>query len=65
MSRGFALVALPAQYDVTGMMTFIVNRDGVVYEKDPRRLDKCHRVDDDAIQPRIRPGERRRWRENA
>ena len=34
MSRGFALVAYPAQYDVTGVMTFIVNRDGVVYEKD-------------------------------
>ena len=34
MSRGFALVAFPAQYDVTGVMTFIVNRDGVVYEKD-------------------------------
>ena len=27
---GFALVAWPAQYDVTGVMTFIVNQDGVV-----------------------------------
>ena len=34
MSGGFALVAWPAQYDVTGVMTFIVNQDGVVYEKD-------------------------------
>jgi hypothetical protein len=34
MSRGFALVAWPAQYDSTGVMTFIVNIDGVVYEKD-------------------------------
>ena len=34
MSGGFALVAWPAQYDVTGIMTFIVNQDGVLYEKD-------------------------------
>jgi Protein of unknown function (DUF2950) len=34
MSGGFALVAWPAQYDVTGIMTFIINHDGVVHEKD-------------------------------
>jgi Protein of unknown function (DUF2950) len=34
MSKGFALVAWPAQYNVTGVMTFIVNVDGVVYQKD-------------------------------
>jgi hypothetical protein len=34
MSGGFALVAWPAQYDVTGVMTFIVNQDGVVRQKD-------------------------------
>ena len=34
MSRGFALVAWPAQYDATGVMTFIVNQDGTVREKD-------------------------------
>lgn len=34
MSGGFALVAWPAQYDVTGVTTFIVNQDGIVYEKD-------------------------------
>ena len=34
MSGGFALVAWPAQYDVTGIMTFIVNHDGVVRETD-------------------------------
>jgi len=33
MSGGFALVAWPAQYDATGIMTFLVNQDGVVYEK--------------------------------
>jgi hypothetical protein len=34
MSGGFALVAWPAQYDVTGIMTFVVNQDGVVREAD-------------------------------
>jgi hypothetical protein len=34
MSGGFGLIAWPAQYDFTGVMTFIVNRDGIVYEKD-------------------------------
>lgn len=34
MSGGFALVAWPAQYDASGVMTFIVGSDGVVYEKD-------------------------------
>lgn len=34
LSSGFALVAWPAQYDATGIMTFIVNKDGIVYEKD-------------------------------
>jgi len=31
---GFALVAAPAEYAVTGVKTFIVGNDGVVYEKD-------------------------------
>jgi hypothetical protein len=34
MIGGFAAVAYPAQYGNTGVMTFIVNHDGVVYEKD-------------------------------
>ena len=34
MSGGFALVAWPAEYDVTGIMTFIVGETGVVYQKD-------------------------------
>ena len=34
LSRGFALVAWPALYDVTGVMTFVVNQDGKVFEKD-------------------------------
>ena len=34
LAGGFALVAWPAQYDVTGVMTFVVNQDGTVWEKD-------------------------------
>ena len=34
MTGGFALVAWPAQYDVTGVMTFIVNQDGLIQQKD-------------------------------
>src|SRR5262245_37819895 len=34
LSGGFALVAWPAQYGVTGITTFIVNQDGTVREKD-------------------------------
>jgi hypothetical protein len=34
MATGYALVAWPAQYDATGVMTFIVNQDAIVYEKD-------------------------------
>jgi hypothetical protein len=34
MTGGFALVAYPAEYGDSGIMTFIVNQDGVAYEKD-------------------------------
>jgi Protein of unknown function (DUF2950) len=34
MIGGFALAAAPAEYRVTGVMTFIVGPDGIVYEKD-------------------------------
>ena len=34
MTDGFALVAFPAEYRVTGTHTFIVSHDGVVYQKD-------------------------------
>ena len=34
MIGGFALVAWPATYGVTGIHTFVVNQDGTVYEKD-------------------------------
>jgi hypothetical protein len=33
MIGGFAIVAYPAKYGVSGVMTFLVNHDGVVYQK--------------------------------
>lgn len=34
MVAGFALVAFPADYEASGIMTFIVNQSGEVYQKD-------------------------------
>jgi hypothetical protein len=34
MTQGFAFVAYPAEYRTSGVMTFIVGNDGVVYQKD-------------------------------
>lgn len=34
MVLGFALIAYPAKYGALGIMTFIVNQEGVIYEKD-------------------------------
>ncbi len=34
MIGGFALVAVPAEYRVTGVKTFLVSADGIVYQKD-------------------------------
>ena len=34
MTQGFAFVAYPAEYGSSGVMTFVVNKDGVVYQKD-------------------------------
>ena len=34
MSGGFALVAWPAEYDRTGIMTFVINHEGVLHQKD-------------------------------
>ena len=34
MTEGFAFVAYPAEFRSSGVMTFIVNQDGIVYQKD-------------------------------
>jgi len=47
MIGGFALVAAPAEYGVTGVKTFIVSHDGIVYEKDlgSRTLDEFQKME--------------------
>jgi len=47
MIGGFALVAVPADYRVTGVMTFMVSYDGVVYQKDlgPESLSIVKKMD--------------------
>jgi hypothetical protein len=47
MLGGFALVAAPADYAVTGVKTFIVSHTGVVYEKDlgPETLEQFRAMD--------------------
>lgn len=34
MTKGFALIAWPSNYGSTGIMTFVVNKTGIVYQKD-------------------------------
>ena len=47
MIGGFALIAAPAQYRVTGVTTFMVSHDGVVYEKDlgPNTLELAKAIE--------------------
>jgi Protein of unknown function (DUF2950) len=47
MIGGFALVAFPAQYRLTGVQTFMVSHDGVVYQKDlgPKTLELANAMD--------------------
>jgi len=47
MIGGFALVAAPAEYKVTGVRTFMVSHDGVVYEKNlgTKTLDEFKKME--------------------
>jgi hypothetical protein len=47
MIGGFALIAVPSQYRATGIMTFMVSNDGVVYQKDlgPNTLEIAKAID--------------------
>ncbi len=47
MIGGFALIASPAQYRNTGVKTFMVSQDGVVYEKDlgPKTMEMFQAID--------------------
>jgi hypothetical protein len=42
MTEGFAFVAYPAEYRSSGVMTFIVGVDGVVYQKDLGKKTEAH-----------------------
>jgi hypothetical protein len=47
MIGGFALVAAPAEHGVTGVKTFIVSHEGIVYEKDlgPKTIDEFQKME--------------------
>lgn len=47
MIGGFALVAVPVEYEVTGVQTFMVSHDGIVYQKDlgPDSLDIVRKME--------------------
>ena len=49
MTEGFALVAWPAEYGASGVQTFIVNHDGVVFQKDLGEDTVERRRDDEAV----------------
>ncbi|MET0680825.1 MAG: DUF2950 domain-containing protein [Burkholderiales bacterium] len=61
MIGGFAVVAWPVKYGDTGVMTFIVSHDGVVYEKDlgpdtAARASAMTRFDPDSTWRKVEPG---------
>ncbi|MCU0245789.1 MAG: DUF2950 domain-containing protein [Bryobacter sp.] len=47
MIGGFALIAVPAEYGVSGIKTFIVNHEGIVYEKDlgPQSIELAKKIE--------------------
>jgi hypothetical protein len=47
MIGGFALLAFPAEYGNSGIMTFMVNHDGTVYEKDlgPQTAKRARKIE--------------------
>jgi hypothetical protein len=58
MIGGFALVATPAEYRVTGVKTFIVSYDGIVYEADlgpssRKMVEAMERYNPDKIWQRV------------
>ncbi|MHB8121042.1 MAG: DUF2950 domain-containing protein [Desulfuromonadaceae bacterium] len=60
MVLGFALVAYPARYRTSGVMTFIVNQGGVIFQKDlgkmtARIAEKMTQFDPDKSWKRVEP----------
>ena len=60
---GFAVIAWPARYRDTGVMSFIVSHDGQVYETRPRRRHRGEGRGDEVLRPR--PGLEHRYRHEA
>ena len=58
MIGGFALIAYPAEYGNSGVMTFLVNHAGTVYQKDLGNTHRGHRQAHHACSIRTRPGRR-------
>ncbi len=61
MILGFGLVAYPATYGSSGIMTFIVNQEGVVYQKDlgkgtAKAAGKMKRYDPDPTWKKVEAG---------
>ena len=48
MTRGFAFLAYPAEYANSGMMSFIINQDGILYQKDfgPKTAELANALDE-------------------
>lgn len=62
MIGGFAAAAWPVKYGDTGVMTFMVSHDGVIYEKDlgpdtAARASGITRFDPDSSWQKVRPGD--------
>ena len=62
LTEGFALIAWPADYGASGVMTFIVNQDGVVFQKDlgeetPTAVESIQSFDPDSSWTAIAPPE--------
>ncbi|HUM11400.1 MAG TPA: DUF2950 domain-containing protein [Myxococcaceae bacterium] len=60
LTRGFGLVAYPASYGKSGVMTFVVNQAGVVFEKDlgpktAKTAEGLKRFDPDKSWKRVEP----------
>jgi hypothetical protein len=61
MIGGFGVVAWPVRYGDTGVMTFTVNHDGVIYQKDlgpdtAARAGAMTRFDPDSTWLKAEPG---------
>ncbi len=46
MTQGFAIIACPTRYAISGVLTYVVNQDGVVYDKDlgRRTAELCRAI---------------------